>query len=105
MKDCLLLVFANKQDIPGGESGFLLLWCILGTEKISAESVPALAASRWYVDTLSMLGYVSTGLVHCTSATCSHDTDRSDGEARSPANEGQVLVLPPFERAGRGWSL
>ena len=29
MRDCLLLVFANKQDLPGGESGVLPA-CLLG---------------------------------------------------------------------------
>lgn len=41
MKDCLLLVFANKQDLPGGTIFFLSLECQWQGTRLSCDGLRA----------------------------------------------------------------
>jgi hypothetical protein len=156
MKECLLLVFANKQDLPDGVSR-----SEMGRRSRARPNLSASHSSGQRADSQSSLSYISlSNDLTCVasliaSATrplpppfppsprlnlflcqrslsrpfpsfsrksssprnaphpsripiirlTSHVADRSDGEARSPAHEGSQLVLPPFQRARRRWSL
>ena len=59
MKDCLLLVFANKQDLPGGASSSLeqrrlalMCWCVIAMSPAEVTEKLGLHRMRdrsWYV--------------------------------------------------------
>lgn len=68
MKECLLLVFANKQDLPGGT---------------------LLPQSRWFPLTCQL---------NAPFPSSSHVTSRGDRETWTTQNARQVVVCPPKVR-------
>lgn len=70
MKDCLLLVFANKQDLPGGEF-----------------------QAKRYLPRITSCPM----LIACVP---SYVTSRGDGKAWSSSYARQVLVCSPKVRSG-----